>query len=43
MNTQPRTIQQLRNDLNARFPERRDVIDGALCAVVAGEQRNCAT
>src|SRR3954447_25468617 len=31
------TIQQLRQELNARFPERRDVIDGALCAVLAGE------
>ncbi len=31
------TIQQLRHELNARFPERRDVIDGALCAVLAGE------
>src|SRR3954469_11206347 len=31
------TIQQLRQELNARFPERRDVIDGALCAVLSGE------
>src|SRR5919197_6286063 len=31
------TIQQLRQDLNARFPERREVIDGALCAVLAGD------
>ncbi len=31
------TIQRLRKELNARFPERRDVIDGALCAVLAGE------
>src|SRR5690349_21877038 len=31
------TIQQFRQELNARFPERRDVIDGALCAVLAGE------
>jgi MoxR-like ATPase len=30
-------IQQLRQDLNTRFPERRSVIDGALCAVLAGE------
>ncbi|BDG08651.1 AAA family ATPase [Anaeromyxobacter paludicola] len=30
-------IQQLSQDLNARFPERREVIDGALCAVLAGE------
>jgi MoxR-like ATPase len=30
-------IQQLRADLSARFPERRDVIDGALAAVLAGE------
>ena len=29
-------IQHLRQDLNGRFPERRDVIDGALCAVLAG-------
>src|ERR671939_812042 len=30
-------LQQLRTDLMARFPERRDVIDGALAAVLAGE------
>jgi MoxR-like ATPase len=30
-------IQQLRTDLAARFPERKDVIDGALAAVLAGE------
>jgi len=30
-------IQHLRADLSARFPERRDVIDGALAAVLAGE------
>jgi len=30
-------IQQLRQELNARFPERREVIDGALCAVLAGD------
>ncbi len=30
-------IQQLRADLTTRFPERRDVIDGALAAVLAGE------
>jgi MoxR-like ATPase len=30
-------IQQLRADLSARFPERRDVIDGAVAAVLAGE------
>jgi len=30
-------LQQLRSDLSARFPERREVIDGALCAVLAGE------
>jgi MoxR-like ATPase len=36
--TQPHAqIQHLRADLNARFPERRSVIDGALCAVLAGE------
>ncbi len=28
-------IEQLRRELNARFPERREVIDGALCAVLA--------
>jgi MoxR-like ATPase len=30
-------IQQLRQDLAARFPERRDAIDGCLAAVLAGE------
>ncbi|HTU02008.1 MAG TPA: AAA family ATPase, partial [Candidatus Sulfotelmatobacter sp.] len=30
-------LQQLRSDLAARFPERREVIDGALSAVLAGE------
>ncbi len=30
-------IQQLRTDLATRFPERKDVIDGALAAVLAGE------
>jgi MoxR-like ATPase len=30
-------LQQLRQDLAARFPERRDVIDGALSAILAGE------
>jgi MoxR-like ATPase len=30
-------IQQLRNDLAARFPERMDVIEGSLAAVLAGE------
>ena len=36
--TNPLTlIHQLRRDLGARFPERREVIDGALCAVLAGE------
>lgn len=30
-------FQQLRSDLNSAFPERRDVIDGALAAVLAGE------
>jgi MoxR-like ATPase len=30
-------LQQLRKDLAARFPERREVIDGALAAVLAGE------
>jgi len=28
---------QLRQDLASRYPERREVIDGALCAVLAGE------
>ena len=31
------TISQLRADLVARFPERSSVIDGTLCAVLAGE------
>src|SRR6266568_3952783 len=30
-------LQQLRSDLTTRFPERRDAIDGALAAVLAGE------
>ena len=30
-------VDQLRRELNARFPERREVIDGALCAVLAGD------
>src|ERR1700730_17860249 len=30
-------FQQLRSELATRFPERKDVIDGALCAVLAGE------
>lgn len=30
-------IQQLRTNLNAIFPERKDVIDGALCAILASE------
>ena len=30
-------LQQLRSDLMTRFPERRDAIDGALAAVLAGE------
>lgn len=30
-------IQQLRTDLTSRFPERKDFIDGALAAVLAGE------
>lgn len=34
MNT---ALQQLRSQLNAQFPERREVIDGSLCAVLAGE------
>jgi len=31
------SLQQLRIDLTTRFPERKDVIDGALAAVLAGE------
>lgn len=30
-------LHQLRTDLNAVFPERKDVIDGALCAILASE------
>ena len=30
-------LQELRRELSIRFPERREVIDGALCAVLAGE------
>jgi MoxR-like ATPase len=30
-------LHQLRTDLAARFPERKEVIDGALAAVLAGE------
>src|SRR3954471_7668808 len=30
-------LQQLRSDLAAHFPERKQVIDGALCAILAGE------
>ena len=30
-------IAQLRAELNTRFPERKDVIDGCLCAILAGE------
>src|SRR3954471_9972617 len=30
-------INQLRADLMAQFPERKDVIDGSLAAVLAGE------
>ncbi|WP_242334593.1 AAA family ATPase [Anaeromyxobacter sp. SG66] len=33
----PNPLYQLRTDLAARFPERKDVIDGALAAVLAGE------
>jgi MoxR-like ATPase len=35
MTTTP--IHQLRTDLATRFPERKDVIDGSLAAVLAGE------
>src|SRR5512133_3387478 len=31
------SLHQLRGDLMARFPERKDVIEGALAAVLAGE------
>src|SRR3954468_4394433 len=31
------SLNQLRTELNARFPERREIIDGALCAVLAKE------
>jgi MoxR-like ATPase len=31
------SLMKLRSDLMTRFPERRDVIEGALCAVLAGE------
>ena len=37
MTTPLSQIQQLRRDLEQTFPERRDTIAGALCAVVAGE------
>ena len=30
-------LHQLRSDLAARVPERKDVIEGALAAVLAGE------
>ncbi len=30
-------LQPLRQDLTARFPERRAVIDGSLSAILAGE------
>src|SRR3954471_20911372 len=30
-------LQQLRSDLTAKFPERKQVIDGALCAILGGE------
>src|SRR6266542_2166206 len=32
-----KAFQQLRSELMARFPERKEVIDGALAAVLAGE------
>ena len=35
--TTPTQLQSLRQDLAAAFPERREVIDGILCAVLAGE------
>ena len=33
----PTPLHHLRSDLAARFPERKEVIDGALAAVLAGE------
>src|SRR6266567_796690 len=36
-NVNSNATQQLRIDLAARFPERKDVIDGSLAAVLAGE------
>jgi hypothetical protein len=30
-------MQQLRTDLNYRFPERKQVIDGALCSILRSE------
>ena len=33
----PKSLEQLRTDLAARFPERKDVIDGSLAAFLAGE------
>ncbi len=36
-NQKPSPVNQLRIDLASRFPERKDVIDGALAAVLAGE------
>ncbi|HET9554001.1 MAG TPA: AAA family ATPase, partial [Anaeromyxobacteraceae bacterium] len=35
--TMTNALPQLQRDLNIRFPERKDVIDGALAAVLAGE------
>src|SRR3954467_12913529 len=37
MSQQSQQIQQLRIDLARRFPERRQVIDGAVCSVLASE------
>ncbi|HTP26369.1 MAG TPA: AAA family ATPase, partial [Anaeromyxobacteraceae bacterium] len=33
----PNPIQKLRTDLAIRFPERKDVIDGSLAAILASE------
>src|SRR5581483_6066247 len=35
--TMNQNLSNLRNDVISKFPERKDVIDGALCAVLAGE------
>ncbi len=37
MNTPVQQLQRLRRDLAARFPERREVIEGALYALLSAE------